>query len=56
VEDPLNSAIAVSESLQQLILTPDYFCNKIVRLCSFQHFKEIDDMDDVHAILALPRK
>ncbi|CDW88676.1 ser thr protein phosphatase family protein [Stylonychia lemnae] len=41
-----------ADSLSQLILTPDYFCGKIVKLCeNGPEYKEIDSTDAIRKIL-----
>lgn len=51
LEDPDLSAAAVTQSLSQLILTPDYFCNRVVKLCDFVKYYDIDDQQDIAGIL-----
>lgn len=51
VEDGELDADIVADSLSQLILTPDYFCGKIVKLCD--DGPQYDDITDDEAIAAI---
>ena len=51
VWDAENSVKSTVEALSQLILTPEYFCNKVVRKCSEVQYIEIDVQDDINTIL-----
>ena len=52
LEDGELNALTVAESLQQLILTPDYFCGKIVKMCDDgPQYVEITDEEAIREIL-----
>ena len=39
-------------SLQELVLTPDYFCAAVVKLCNHPHYEAIDLGSDIADIMA----